>query len=240
MHNPLAESFSAAAATYDAHAAAQRLAAAELLAFTAADAPRTILEAGCGTGIYTRLLRSTFPAADILAIDVAEGMLQQARRRLPGVTFRRADAECFREGHYDLVTANATVHWFSDLTGSLARLARRLTPAGTLSFSFFGPDTYHELDAALRAVFGDAACVASRRFASEASLCAAMQSAFPAWEIRERRFTHTFPSLRALLLSIRHTGTRGPGPSLPWTPRRLLRVEAAYLAQEGAINGVSV
>ncbi|HEY6096537.1 MAG TPA: hypothetical protein VIU83_00675, partial [Candidatus Deferrimicrobium sp.] len=56
--------FSAGASRYEAHAHAQRLSAVDLLAYTEAalgpspDGGRAfkILEPGCGTGLYTRML----------------------------------------------------------------------------------------------------------------------------------------------------------------------------------------
>jgi len=236
MSKTVAETFSAAAVGYDAHAFPQRMAAVALLAFTGEISPCAILEAGCGTGLYTQLLRTAFPVARILGIDVAAAMVEIARQRLPEVNFRVADAEQFRDGCYELVTANAAVQWFADLPGSIARLADRLTAGGTLSFSFFGPETYHELDGAVRAVFGADACVTSRRFARQETLIAGLRAACSSWALEERGHAQTFASLRDLLLAIRHTGTRGPAISLPWTPGRLARVEAAYLAREGAIR----
>lgn len=235
MGKSIAEVFSAVAASYDAHAVAQRMAAQALLAFTGGVAPRTILELGCGTGLYTRMLRAAFPTAEILGIDIAEAMVDVARRHLPDVAFRVTDAEWFSDGHYELVTANATVQWFTNWPGSIARLVERLTPGGTLSFSFFGPETYRELDTAVRTVFGEAACVTSRRFERKEALSAELSASCRSWTLEERRFTQTFPSLRSLLLAIRQTGTRGPGLPVALTPNRLARIEAAYLARESGI-----
>src|SRR5512140_1668514 len=78
--------FSAGAARYEAHAYAQRLSALDLLAYTQASLgparPRRILEPGCGTGLYTRMLLDAFPAASILGIDVSEAMIRIARKRI--------------------------------------------------------------------------------------------------------------------------------------------------------------
>jgi trans-aconitate methyltransferase len=174
--------FSAGATRYEAHAHAQRLSAVDLLAYTGAslgpapDRGRAfkILEPGCGTGLYTRMLLDAFPTASILGIDVSEAMIRVARKMAddqgwssaatgrdapglvvaaddPRVRFAVADAEEIAAGSYDLVTSNAVFQWFLSLPRTLARMASLLPGGGLLTFSFFGPETYAELGNALRA-----------------------------------------------------------------------------------------
>ncbi|HEX9205991.1 MAG TPA: methyltransferase domain-containing protein, partial [Candidatus Deferrimicrobiaceae bacterium] len=94
--------FSASAARYDAHAHAQRLSARDLLAWTVASIPASfrgrrlrILEPGCGTGLYTRMLLDAFPGASVVGVDISEAMVRVARRRIGDarVRFAVADAE---------------------------------------------------------------------------------------------------------------------------------------------------
>jgi len=227
------------AARYDAHAEPQRRAAADLLAFTGQVSPRAILEPGCGTGLYTSLLLASFPRAELLGVDLSAAMLGVARQKIADhrASFRIADAEFCEDGWYDLITSNATFQWFADLPRSVARLAGLLTPGGVLSFSFFGPETYCELDGALRDVFGNEVSVTCRRFAERAELEGIMQNVFPLTWIEERRYTQTFASLPALLRSIRYTGTRGRpcGPEMHWTPGRLAQAERTYCERYGEI-----
>lgn len=240
MPATIADTFSAMAASYDAYAAPQLRAAGDLLAFTSRPAARAILEPGCGTGLYTRLLLDAFPGATVLGLDIAAAMVATAQWKItdPRATFRMADAETFAEGRYDLITANATVQWFTDLPGSLRRLAGRLAPGGTLSFSYFGPETYRELDDALREVCGEEARVACRRFADAEAVADSLAAACPHWAVDARTYTQTFPTLKDLLTSIKFTGTRGrhQGPSIAWTPRRLARLEEVYRARVGEIR----
>ena len=234
------DNFSSIATHYDAYAESQRLAAADLLAFTGPVTARDILEPGCGTGLYTRLLLAAFPRATIRGIDLSEAMLRVAREQITDerACFLTADAETFATGSYELITSNATVQWFTDLPGSLARLARLLAPGGAFTFSFFGPDTYRELDQALVDIFGGTVRVSCRRFATKDALAAILRAIFARPEIEERTYALTFPTLRDLQRAIRGTGTRGTpcGPPVAWTPRRLAQVEHAYLARQGAIR----
>lgn len=166
-------------------------------------------------------------------------MLQVAERKIadPRAVFQVADAEDFHDGQYDLITSNAAFQWFTDLPRGLSRLTRLLAPGGTLSFSFFGPATYRELDMALREVFGNEVGVACRRFAPQTELLHAMHAIFESCQGEERCYTQTFPNLSALLRSIRYTGTRGQpcGPAIDWTPGRLAQVERAYRERQGEI-----
>src|SRR6266508_3941061 len=90
--------FSAGAARYEAHAHAQRFSAADLLAYTGdslALSPKTnggsiepapgrrrafkILEPGCGTGLYTRMLLDAFRGASVFGVDISEAMVRVSK-----------------------------------------------------------------------------------------------------------------------------------------------------------------
>ena len=243
--------FSAGASRYEAHAHAQRLSAADLLAYTLASpgpAPGggrafKILEPGCGTGIYTRMLLDAFPGASVFGVDISEAMVRVAKRGIddPRARFAVADAEEIAAGRFDLVTSNAVFQWFLSLPRTLARMASLLAGGGLLTFSFFGPETYAELDAALRAstpregAHGGAR-VAAAAFHSREEISGALSAAFPRWDVVERRYRQEFPTLADLLRSIRYTGTRGGGGRESWSPGKLARVEEAYRERHGGIG----
>jgi malonyl-CoA O-methyltransferase len=243
--------FSAGASRYEAHAHAQRLSAVDLLACTEASIGPSpgrerdfrILEPGCGTGLYTRMLLDAFPCASLLGVDVSEAMVRVAKRRIddPRVRFAVADAEEIATGSYDLVTSNAVFQWFTSLPRTLARMASLLPGRGLLTFSFFGPETYAELDAALRAsalpgVARGGSRVAAAAFHSREEISGALSAAFPRWDVAERRYHQEFPTLAELLRSIRYTGTGGAGARESWSPGKLARVEEAYRERDGGIR----
>jgi len=239
--------FSAGAARYDAHAHAQRLSAVDLLAYTGASLgparPMKILEPGCGTGLYTRMLLDAFRGASVFGVDISEAMVRVAKRGIddPRARFAVADAEEIATGSYDLVTSNAVFQWFLSLPRTLARMASLLPRGGVLTFSFFGPETYAELDAALRASAlrrgaHDGARVAAAAFHSREEISDALSAAFPRWDVAERRYHQEFPTLADLLRSIRYTGTRGGGARESWSPGKLARVEEAYRERDGEIK----
>lgn len=225
---------------YEDYAHAQRLAAHDLLLFTGSLKPRTILELGCGTGLYSRILLEAFPQAFILAVDLSETRIKIAQRKItsPTIRFEAADAEELSPVPYDLITSNATFQWFRRLPVTLSRLSQMLTGGGVLSFSFFGPRTYGELDDAMEEVFHGRARVTASGFDGHDVLSSALAACFPQWNIEEKIYTQVLPSLHELLRSIKFTETRGVprGSQIVWTRGTLARVEEAYLKRWGRIQ----
>ncbi len=97
----------------------------------------TILEIGCGTGKNTAFLAQD--GAHVLALDFSEGMLAQARTKLPAalaanVTFTVADLTrrwpC-ADGSVDLVVCNLVLEHIADLASVFGEAARCLRAGGT-------------------------------------------------------------------------------------------------------------
>ncbi len=148
----LRASFDRASASYEGSSSLQARIAAELLErlelfrFT----PATVLDLGSGTGRVTRELKRRYPRARIIALDIALGMLREARRHQ--WPWRRFDRVCgdalrlpLRDGSIDLVFSNLMLQWCEPLAAALAEVRRVLDPGGFFTFSTFGPDTLHEL-----------------------------------------------------------------------------------------------
>ena len=75
--------FAAAAKTYDLVSGVQRAVAEKLSAFLPPpEATCTVLEIGCGTGLFTELLTKRFPLASIDAVDISGPMIDAARKRI--------------------------------------------------------------------------------------------------------------------------------------------------------------
>ncbi|MFN2308282.1 MAG: malonyl-ACP O-methyltransferase BioC [Gammaproteobacteria bacterium] len=152
-------SFERAAADYDRVAVLQREVGARLLERLAILrlAPQQILDLGTGTGHIAHAALKRYPGARVLALDIAEGMLAQARRR--SGWWRRPRFVCgdierlpFATHSVDMVLSNLTLQWCNDLAATCAEFRRVLRPGGTLLFTSFGPDTLGELRASWAAV----------------------------------------------------------------------------------------
>ncbi len=119
--------FSAAAASYDNHAAAQRTAADLLLAnLPELASPSRILEVGCGTGHVTSLLRARFPQSPIDALDRSPAMIRYAKEQLGAtkdIQWHAGDLMSFAPTHrYPLIVSNAALHWIDPIADAFARL----------------------------------------------------------------------------------------------------------------------
>jgi malonyl-CoA O-methyltransferase len=132
--------FDRAAASYDAAAALQRQVCQLLLDRSPDAAPRSILDAGCGTGYARGLLAGRWPAAQVTAADFAPAMLAAAG----GGVCADIEALPFIDACFDFYWSNLTVQW-CDVRRALSEAARTLAPGGRLAVSSLGPATLSEL-----------------------------------------------------------------------------------------------
>lgn len=116
--------------------------------------PEHIVDLGCGTARHTLELRERYPKARLLALDSAQSMLNQARKRRGRwrPRFHVACADVARlplaEASVDLVYANLSLQWSGNLAETLAGLRRIMRPRGLLLMTLPGPDTLVELQRA--------------------------------------------------------------------------------------------
>ena len=236
----IARGFSKAARHYDANAHVQALVARDLLMLSRTGAPKTVLELGCGTGLYTRMLLGSFPEVTVQAVDISDAMVRVAREQIesPRASFLCADAVTFAQGRYDLVTSNASFHWFCDLACTIRNVRGMLNEGGVLTFSHFGPGTYRELRESLGCVTGSPIQLACSEFATASEIGSLLADMFEVHEVEEREYREDFASLRNLLGRIKLTGTRGVPPNLDvvWTRGLLRALEDTYLAHFGSIR----
>ena len=104
----------------------------------AAGAPRRILDLATGTGDLALALARAVPGAQVLGLDLSEGMLDGARRKAVAtgldarVLLERGDAEhlTLADASVDAVTVAFGVRNFGDLERGLREMARVLKPGG--------------------------------------------------------------------------------------------------------------
>lgn len=148
----IAESFSKAATNYEESAFLQKEVASRLLERLELMnvKPKTVLDAGCGTGFCTRILDKKFSKAKTIGVDIAAGMIEYAKKQkglFNKIEYQIADVEKlpFNNNQFDLIFSNLTVQWVGDLKQMFTELNRVLKPGGLLVFSTLGPDTLIEL-----------------------------------------------------------------------------------------------
>jgi trans-aconitate 2-methyltransferase len=94
-----------------------------------------IVDLGCGTGELTRVLHSRLEAADTLGLDRSAAMLAEADGADgDGIRFALGDIATWSGAGYDVVFANASLHWVPDHRRLLPALGRALAGAGQLAF----------------------------------------------------------------------------------------------------------
>ena len=109
-------------------------AAADLLARVPLNAPRHVVDLGCGPGNSTALIASRYPSADILGVDSDDAMLTKARAEHVNARFEAGDFETWTPRQApDLIYTNAALHWAVDPLGVASRLFQSLAPGGALA-----------------------------------------------------------------------------------------------------------
>jgi malonyl-CoA O-methyltransferase len=162
--------FSRAAEGYDAAATLQREVAsrlAESLDYLDDPAlglapPQVVVDLGSGPGHMSAALQKRWPKAQVLALDIAPGMLAQVRGNAGGSRFnpftRRpipvcADARALplADRSVDVLFSSLCLQWVEDLPAVFAGMRRVLKPGGLMLVSTFGMDTLIELRQAFAA-----------------------------------------------------------------------------------------
>jgi malonyl-CoA O-methyltransferase len=135
-----------AAAVLQARVADELLNRLELFKFT----PGVVLDLGAGTGRMTSELKRRYRRALIVALDLAPGMLREARKHQQ--LFRRFERVCgdamrlpFADASVDVVVSSLMLQWCDPPDLAFAEIRRVLKPDGLVAFSTLGPDTLREL-----------------------------------------------------------------------------------------------
>ena len=103
-----------------------------------ADRPSTVLDVGCGTGVFAALVRSAFPLATIWGVDLVAAMLSKGREHRPSppgrVALVQGDSERlpFPAAAFDVVTCSNSFHHYPDQGQAVAEMHRVLKPGGRL------------------------------------------------------------------------------------------------------------
>jgi ubiquinone/menaquinone biosynthesis C-methylase UbiE len=128
--------FQRLAPVWDSMRRAEAFAALERALDALPAAPKRVLDLGTGTGLAAFVAARRFPKAEVVGVDLAPAMVEQARQLTPPelldrVRFEQADAAKlqFEDGAFDLVQLANMIPFFDEL-------ARVTAPGGHVVFSF--------------------------------------------------------------------------------------------------------
>ncbi len=231
------ESFSQAAETYDAAAVLQSTVRDELLhrLDVLRMEPEVVVDLGAGTGQASIALKRRYPGSRVVALDIAHGMLLQARKRQ--TLLRRfdrvvADAAALPLGNasVDMLFSSLMLQWCNDPDQVLRECRRVLRPGGVLHFTTLGPDTLVELRKSWQAADPGHAHV--NRFIDMHDLGDALvRAGFAEPVLDVERYTLTYDDARGLMRDLKaigaHNATAGRARALTGKST-LARMLAAY------------
>ncbi|MDX6518457.1 MAG: hypothetical protein QOF50_1303 [Gaiellaceae bacterium] len=138
LRAPMRRQFQGLAGEWDTILGSDHLEAYEAALAALPAAPRRALDVGTGTGAGAFAIARHFPDSEVVGVDLAPGMIEEARRKTPAqledrVSFETGDASKlqFEDGSFDLVAHANMIPFFDEV-------ARLVAPGGYVIFSFSG------------------------------------------------------------------------------------------------------
>ncbi|ATZ11077.1 malonyl-ACP O-methyltransferase BioC [Erwinia amylovora] len=195
----IAAAFGRAARSYNQHAELQRQCGERLLQHARPGIALQVLDAGCGTGWFSRRWRAD--GHRVTALDLSEKMLQQARENQAADCYQSGDIEAlpFADARFDRCWSNLAVQWCSDLSQALRELRRVTKPGGQVLFSTLTEGSLNEVSAAWQ-YLGRSAPL--NRFAS----LPVIEQAAAGMMLASYTLTLAFPDVQSALRSLKGIG----------------------------------
>ncbi|ULQ53216.1 class I SAM-dependent methyltransferase [Flavihumibacter fluvii] len=96
----------------------------------ALDENKLLLDAGCGSGLFSHMAIST--GAQVIGVDASPGLLEVAKERNPQNNFMEEDLEAlpFASGSFDVVTGFNSFQYAGSFTNALSEAKRVLKDGG--------------------------------------------------------------------------------------------------------------
>lgn len=233
----VARAFSRAAPRYDELATAQQRIGEGLWQALPTNAS-SVLDVGCGTGYWTQRLAERYSSARVIGVDIAPGMLDQARNRQARVDWRQGDAGALpvESASIGLVFSSLALQWCADMDAVMAEFSRVLAPGGRAVITTLLAGTLEEVAFAWQrpeALLAYKSAAHYGRAAEAAGLDVVRQC--------EHRECYYYPDMRAVMASIKGVGAQVPRPSSSAAlTRRDVEAAAARLETRRTPQGLPV
>lgn len=229
----IAARFAAALPHYDRHAHAQRQIHAHLDRLLAQYAPHRvgkILEIGCGTGLFSRILAARFQTASLVLNDLNAACSRFAADNRPSETeYRFGDAEQTDLGSgYDLIASASALQWLADPAAFLTRAAAMLVSDGLIVFNTFTPDNLHQIRALTRQGLD---------YPETAQWQTWLARDYDILSLHSATITLSFDTPRQVLRHLQSTGVTATSSGFAWTKQRLHDFDTAYRARYTLSDG---
>ncbi len=153
--------FNRAAESYDHYNSLQATVARTLIEQLRnyCDHAKFAVDFGCGSGESTQMLLDGVRCQQVVAVDIADRLLEQARRKLTcrgvNVCFGNFNHALFPSETIDLIIANMSLQWSVDLRWTLKRLYSQMVPGGHFAFTLPVAGTFDEIDPRYRNRFAN-------------------------------------------------------------------------------------
>ena len=230
----VAAAFGRAAGSYERFAELQRVCGDNLLTEVAGRPAVSVLDAGCGTGWYSRIWRDK--GSEVLALDISQAMLEQCQQTQSAHRVLEGDIESIplANEQVDLAWSNLAVQWCSDLQQGLSELYRVTKTGGCIAFTTLAAGSLPELHEAWRGID-------ERAHANQFLSVAEIEQACRPWRsvVASRTVSQRFPDVMSAMRSLKGVGAthlhEGRKNTL-MTRGQLKRLSEAWPRQDGQFS----
>ena len=225
--------FTSAASTYDRHASAQQQICRRLLSLLRQEHEldfERVLELGCGSGGFTRLLLSEGRVGEWCLNDLCESWHPELSRLMSGTVWHwlpgNAEAMHF-PGQYDLVVSANALQWMHDLPGFVGRLADSVSPGGMLLFNLFSSRNLQEVRSLTSA---------GLEYLPAREIGRMLEEHFHVLQLKEEDIILHFSNPISVLRHLKYTGVTATSSGV-WTKGRQRQFCEDYLARFSTPDG---
>ena len=217
--------FTKAAKSYTREAVVQQKIADKMIGLLCnhlpASRPKQVVEFGCGTGIYSRLLLQTLQPEQLLLNDICNEMEHCCGDMLGnGVSFVAGDAETLPfPKRTELITSCSTLQWFERPDAFFERCNDSLSASGYFAFTTFGEENMREIKELTNQ---------GLTYRSMSELKASLDLHYDIVYAEEEIVPMHFETPLQVLYHLKQTGVTGTG-GVAWTRQRLARFCQQYI-----------